>query len=75
MSSGVTHCVLHPPFSVPTQVRGGAVGGAEGIGASPVGEGKSLSRPPQKGGLEEMVVIRGQEAMMTAFIEWLEECE
>ena len=51
------------------------MGGAEGIGASPVGEGKSLSRPPQKGGLEEMVVIRGQEAMMTAFIEWLEECK
>ncbi len=50
-SSGVTHCVLHPTFSVPTQVRGG-VGGAEGIGASlsPLGEGKSSARGPKKGG-------------------------
>jgi len=66
VSSGVTCGVLCPPFGVPTQVRGGGVGGAEGIEASPspLGEGKSSSRPPQeREGLEEVVVVRGQEAM------------
>src|SRR6266702_3826501 len=71
-SSGVACCVLRPPFGVPSQVRGGGVEGAEGIGASPspLGEGKRLSRPPQEKGLEEMVVVRGQEAMSSYLLDY-----
>src|SRR6266702_4233565 len=77
MSSGVTHCVLRPPFGVPALVRGGGVGGAEGIGASPspLGEEKNSSRPPQERGLEEMVVVRGREAMGQHLLTPLDKCD